>query len=548
METMGTRLSSLSMLLRSAILCAFASLGASAQTRIVVDPGKQRQSFEGWGTSLCWWANELGAWKDANLDAMAVLVADTAQGLGMNIYRYNIGGGDAPGHSHMRKFGDMPGFKLTESGPYDWNADARQRKTVSALLKRTRAPILEAFSNSPPWWMTKSGCASGNTDGTNNLKPGYEPAFAAYLVDVVKHLEATDGFRFETLTPFNEPNSNWWKANGKQEGCRFDRPSQPAMIRESGRKLREAGLSGTTLSAADANSIQEMVGNAAAYDSATLAFVSRFNTHSYFGSQADRISMRKVADEKGKKLWQSETGPLSWPGGGQLEVALWSAELILKDLRDMQANAWIDWQVAGGGIWGAIDYNSAAQSCKINKKGSAYAQFMRFIRPGSVLLESNHPGTLAAWSPITATLTLVAVNSGIGSVSFEFEMGGFKSLPPGARVYRTSATEDVARLADVPITGKSLSLAVPESSIVTLVIPGAAVAGIALHESIRPGGKRPGALPYLTQGIGFRFTPEGVPEGGDVLGRVSRNHRNHFGPGFRREFDDPFGPYGSVKK
>lgn len=48
--------------------------------------------FEGWGTSLCWWANRLGYNK--NLINQAVEKFYSPSGLDLNIGRYNIGGGD----------------------------------------------------------------------------------------------------------------------------------------------------------------------------------------------------------------------------------------------------------------------------------------------------------------------------------------------------------------------------------------------------------------------------------------------------------------------
>jgi hypothetical protein len=49
--------------------------------------------FEGWGTSLAWWANDLGGWKDqTKVDEVMDLIFDPAKGLGLNIVRYNIGG------------------------------------------------------------------------------------------------------------------------------------------------------------------------------------------------------------------------------------------------------------------------------------------------------------------------------------------------------------------------------------------------------------------------------------------------------------------------
>lgn len=449
-----------------------------AQIPVRVDPGDQRQSFEGWGTSLCWWAHDLGVWDDPGLDALTTLVADTSRGLGMNIFRYNIGGGEQPGHNHLRSDADVPGWKPAENGPYDFNADPGQRRTMAFLRRKVQNPIWEAFSNSPPWWMTKSGCASGNTDGSNNLKEDYYDDFAEYLITVTRHLRETDSVVFRTLTPFNEPNSTWWKAGNNQEGCMFNRASQPRMIQELGRRLGPAGLNRTSVSAADANAIGEMTGNADSYDSLTRSYLSQYNVHSYFGSDADRRSMADIARRHGKKLWQSESGPLSWPGGNQFDVAMWSAGLILRDLREMRAEAWLDWQVAGGGIWGVIDYTLSSQSSWMNKKGQAYAQFSRFIRPGSLILGSDNPNTLAALVPANGTLVLVTVNAGAETVEYVFDLNKFQSLPASARPYRTSASEDLALLAEIPVAAKTVTMRAPPRSITTLVLGSAQTTGL----------------------------------------------------------------------
>jgi O-glycosyl hydrolase len=71
--------------------------------------------------------------------------------------------------------------------------------------------ILEAFSNSPPYWMTASGCASGNGEA-NNLPTDRVTDFADYLSDVVLHFRDEWGITFRTLEPMNEPNATWWGA------------------------------------------------------------------------------------------------------------------------------------------------------------------------------------------------------------------------------------------------------------------------------------------------------------------------------------------------
>ena len=226
---------------------------AHAQTKVVVDPGKKYQVFEGWGTSLCWWAVKAGAWSEANRSKLLGAIADPDTGLGYTIFRYNIGGGDQPGHNHLDK-GDG-GAKPTEKGDFDWTADPYQRTIAIELSKRVKDPIFEAFSNSPPWWMTKSGCVSGSSDGSDNLKEDYFDDFADYLSEVALHFKKEWGITFRTVEPFNEPSAGWWKSNGGQEGCGF-KNNQTKMIVELGKALQKKGLfPETSVSAADETNI-----------------------------------------------------------------------------------------------------------------------------------------------------------------------------------------------------------------------------------------------------------------------------------------------------
>ncbi len=90
--------------------------------------------------------------------------------------------------------------------------------------------IYEAANYSPPFWMTKSGCTAGDTLGQDNLKDDYYDDFANYLTDVVKHYKDEYGIAFRTIPPVNEPFSNWWKANGTQEGCAFSQDNQEKIM------------------------------------------------------------------------------------------------------------------------------------------------------------------------------------------------------------------------------------------------------------------------------------------------------------------------------
>ena len=71
------------------------------------------------------------------------------------------------------------------SGEWDWGADAGQVWVLLAARVRG-ARVFEAFSNSPPFWMTVSGRASGHAlPFRGNLRPGREQQFVEYLVAVL---------------------------------------------------------------------------------------------------------------------------------------------------------------------------------------------------------------------------------------------------------------------------------------------------------------------------------------------------------------------------
>lgn len=502
------------------VLCgAFAALAsllattpAGARTPVAPDPAMPHQAFEGWGVSLGWWANGVGRWNEPERARIAGWIADPDTGLGYTLFRYNIGGGEAPGHDHMRRYGDVPGYKPTETGPYDWSADASQRRVVADLAAGRTGLVWEAFANSPPWWMTKSGCAAGNVDGSDNLKPEYFDDFADYLADVVKKFHDDWGVTFRTVTPFNEPSARWWRAGNNQEGCGF-RDDQPRMVKLLGESLKARGLP-TRISISDENSIAEALISLARFDDSALSFVSQLNVHSYHG-KVRRKDFAAAAAPLGRIVWQSESGPLSWPGGDQMDVSLWMADVIIRDLIDMRVNAWLDWQVIDGGVWGSIHVDYDAQAAERNKRYWMHAQFSRFIRPGATIIDSGHDSVLAALVPASQSLVMVILNAGDADRTYTLDLSRVALLQPTLRAYRTSEDEDLARLSDLAVDAAPVTFVAKARSINTLT------ANVPLATALRSGPTAPPGTPRpRVRGMGGGF---GVPHDGgarDMRGRA----------------------------
>ncbi len=443
---------------------------APGATLVKIDPNVHYQTFEGWGTSLCWWANRIGGWSTDKRNQFLDMIVNPTTGLGYNVFRYNIGGGENPAHSHMTQYRDMPGLEPSQ-GTWNWNADARQASVLSRLVATGQNVIVEAFSNSPPYWMTKSGCASGSSDGSNNLKDDSYDLFADYLTEVVKHYRDTMGITFRTLEPMNEPNANWWKSNGSQEGCHFGASNQQQIIKAVGAQLTAKGLGATRVSASDENSMDDAYSIMGGYDSTTLGTMAQMNVHSYAGSR--RTQLRALATSKGKRLWQSESGPLSVTLASNLDAAIFMAGRIITDLRELQPEAWIDWQVLDTSTpWTSFSANDSQQTCTPEKRFYMHAGFSRYIRPGATFVSIDNANMVAAVAADGSLLTVVVRNGDTANAaSFTFDLTALASVGSTIQVYRTSANENLAHLAAIPLQNWSFTTSSAAYSVTTYVIP-----------------------------------------------------------------------------
>ena len=443
---------------------------------VAPDGAKSYQTLEGWGSSLCWWAAQVGSWDEAKVDSIVDLITSPDK-LNMNIFRYNIGGGDDPSHAdgHMvkgkGKRAEMEGFKASASAPYNWDADKAQRIIMLKIKAKRTDAVFEAFSNSPPYWMTVSGCAAGHEDPMkDNLKPEYYEAFCDYLIEVCKHYNEKYGLVFKTLEPFNESTSGYWNYLGSQEGCHFDAETQMKIIRILYPKLKATGLS-TVLSASDETNIASFLKVTKAYQSAgdILDKVGQLNTHTYSGTNAEREEAYQLVKTIGKPFWQSETGPSSGRG---LQSNLLLARKQFQDLQIMKPQAWLDWQLMeeGNDTWCLMRCNFKTQAYEIVKNFYVRMQITRFFKQGYTLIETGNESVLAAINPAKSELVLACLNTSRGEQRFRLNLAAFGTVAGKLQAYRTSETESCSPLNDIAMRGNAILYAAPAQSLATFVI------------------------------------------------------------------------------
>ncbi|MEU6459833.1 glycoside hydrolase [Streptomyces sp. NPDC047065] len=494
----------------------------AASVTVRPDPSYRQERFEGWGTSLVWFANATGDYPPEIREKLARLLFDD-DGLGLNIARYNIGGGNAPDvRDYLRAGGAVEGWWKAPAGttredtgwwsaddPADWNedADATQRWWVERI--KDDIDHWETFSNSPPWFMTVSGYVSGGFDpSADQLKADSVDDFAAYVAGATRRLERAEGIRVDTVDPFNEPNTPYWgtrlgadgePVGGRQEGAHMGPELQTEVLRALAPALRKAGV-GADISAMDETNPGIFARNWDAYSAADRDLVGQMNVHTYGTGQ--RTTVRDLAKAAGKPLWMSEVGG-DWGDGQDFEdmrPGLGLAQQIVDDLRELEPRAWVFWQPvedydnmkpggesAEGGNWGSIQLpfgctaEDTLETCPIrtNTKFDTARNFTHFIKPGDRLIGTDDTSSAAAVGRDGESASLVHVNRTTEARTVTLDLSKFGEVSRRATVTPvvTDAGGRLERGAPIRVKDRTAAFTVPAQSVTSFEIKG--VSGVA---------------------------------------------------------------------
>ena len=478
-------------------LCAAPALAQRVDATIRINPEKALSApFEGWGTSLCWWANRLGY-----SDTLAQLAADAVfgeDGLRLNIMRYNIGGGDDPAHKHItRTDSAVPGWLMADGVTYDYTADARQLNVMQrAVAAAGEDAMVEVFSNSPPYFMTESGCSSGAQKASqNNLREDCVEDFAEYLAHVTAYIKRDLGMPVVSLSPMNEPNSDYWQSGSpKQEGCHVDAGNRQSAILEAvAAAMARYDLSDVLLAASDETNPQRQLEAYKGYSAKAKQALGRINTHTYSDKGARQLA--KAAQKDSVALWMSEVDGDGTSGrkAGEMSAALWLGQKIISDITALSPSAWIMWQVidshisaegfmgnrdtgmvnVDGGFWGTAVADHDREEIILTQKYYGFGQFTRYIRPGSTLIPCSKDA-LTAYDPDKGTLTVVLLNPSDKEKTAALDLSAFSVTDSTVQAFRTSgsmaAGEHWVPLCGLTAEGSRILTPLSPNSITTLIV------------------------------------------------------------------------------
>lgn len=186
---------------------------------------EKMQILHGWGTSACWWSQYCS---EPETQDKIVSLLYGSDGLGLNIYRYNIGGGTDEGNCRVpNPWRRSESFLLydreEEKSSWDFSLDKNAVEVMKKSLATGNVDTLILFCNSPHYSQTASGQASGALIGhTCNLPKMNYRKFADYVLRVAQHF-IDCGLPVKYISPINEPQWKWGGTDVWQEGCHYEK-------------------------------------------------------------------------------------------------------------------------------------------------------------------------------------------------------------------------------------------------------------------------------------------------------------------------------------
>lgn len=472
----------------------------SVEKSVTIDAGQAFQTMVGFGASDCWTPAYIGKYWTNSRDRIAELLFSSEivdgqpKGIGLSMWRVNLGGGSA-------EQGDDSGIVdksrraesyLTDNFSLDWTRCEGQRYFMDRA-KEFGIDNFVLFSNTPPVQYTLNGKGFSQNGGSANLKSDCYDDFAAYMAEVAKHY-VDEGYPVSHVSPVNEPQYNW-DGNG-QEGSGWKNEEVAKLARELDDQLTQKGLPTNILlgESGDWEYLYKVKDDAnrsnvlsAFFSSSSPAYVGNLSHmeklicgHSYWtdgtwdGMRDVRKKLAQTAEQYGVDVWQSEWSMLGdnysssefvgYDAASEMDIALYMSKVIHNDLTVANVTSWNYWVAMDVSRWGqknrfllvaltpkgwagdkeSIDNLEEEGSFNATSTLWVLGNYSRFIRPGyhriSMTLNESMSFFGSAWmSPQKDCIVAVYTNLSSKGIRLNETRQNWGGEPKTIKTYTTSA-------------------------------------------------------------------------------------------------------------
>ncbi len=394
-----------------AVLCVgcgiYYAASRSCTLTLKIDAEKKEEEFYGWGTSNCWWADDIS--DKETRDEIADLLF-SSDGLNLDTFRYCLYGGYDESNNRVEnewRLGESFYYLNEDTGEfeYDWNRDANSQAMLSAALDRGVSTVI-LFANSPHYSMCVSGQSSGaetNGGGDCNIDEDHYQDYVDYFLTITEHF-IDEGVPVKYISPINEPQWAWGGETVTQEGCHYEPEQAAALLKLFAQGIKERGLD-VELYAMESGNIGDTAKNyyeLMSSDEDISSVLGAYCVHSY-SNDNDQIKKSRFgnwADENVDVRFDMSEWcelPCVHPTDS-VEGACIMARIIANDIGSMGVNSWSNW-VAMNQIGinedDGLDYSDGllvtdpddTTDYYIAERYYAYMQYSKFVPAGSYVLD-----------------------------------------------------------------------------------------------------------------------------------------------------------------
>ena len=477
----------------------------------VIDVNTNYQIMNGFGASACWWSQDVGAWDNA--DEIMQALYDSDKGIGLNIYRYNLGAG-SKNDTHILTENRRTECFLNADGTYNFNNDKNAQACLELAKKYAGKDMrLTLFCNSAPVYLTKNGAAyctpykNEDDPWISNLDKSKYPDFADFCYNSAEYF-VNKGYRVTSVSPINEPQYNWaaWYNDDNtysvnQEGCYYSKYEARDLLKTFVKKFKGSDLDkkGVKVSMFESGSMEGDDSSCAAYMDCILGrgpkyvfknaklrkYFKEVSMHSYWSGAdtkkkaenyiSDKYSKYSIAateycqmtDDKNTGVYDLIAKEKNGTNGTSIKYGVAMANTIVDDLTIMNANEWDWWTACSYGTYtdGLIYLDEDNhENLDFSKRYYCLGNFSKFIKEGAVRVACSSGVKnvrSVAFVNEDNTVVTVYVNNNDKKACTTIDCEGDYA------VYTTDRDNDIAKT-DFG-KAKKVKVSLPASSVVTVV-------------------------------------------------------------------------------
>jgi len=449
------------------------------EANIRLELSNKGQIWRGFGVSGAWWAQSIGECDEPTRKKILSLLFDREAGMGIQIYRYNIGAGEP--HSIKDPWRSTETFEISK-GVYDWTRDSAAMKVLKESVDLGVEKVI-AFANSPTGRMTVSGGVDGHRKGQSNFNMAFLDDFCDYLLDVSDFL-VSQGIPITEISPINEPQWDWNPSKG-QEGCHYSPEEATAVVKRLLERIEDRGQD-YRVDAVDSGDwrrsrkyMDELFSNPWIAER-----LESFHIHSYWSDALDKKRIKGYFDLKypGVAIEMSEWTQMNTGRETTMESALDMARVIFEDITIGHVTSWQYWiavskyDFTDGLLYVDFDSeNDKSPEITLTKRIFAMGNYSKFIRSGQEKISVS--GEYAYLKPVAFydlefdEIVVVIINDS----PFDFhthvnvcdETGYFID-----EVHLTDAANNLRQLELIEWSGqeKQTNVTIPHQSVITLLL------------------------------------------------------------------------------